>query len=535
MTDEIWPDGPPRDDWHSFDATPWWHPWLSFTNLRAMRAFSSAIFAEAEEVVQRAGHVPDRFAFVGNIANGMYLRAVPVSRVGGQITVFGIDGEEDVFSDARWEEYDGVIPASVSYLKSDRTFLNEVTPRVPFERVKASAIPDRSELPSYIRAGDFDRWPAFFTNLPLIDRLRSFEAVLASQIPYYAYLANRPYLALSMSGDLWLEASRDDALGRLQRAAFANAECIFVTNPWTFSHARRFGMKNCIYLPLGLDEEMYSPGPPVERRKWQEQSGGDFFVLSSARADEYYKGTQIGFRGFAEFARRTPGARLVFATWGKDIEGLRAAAHQFGIADRLLFVPVSGKRKLVDYYRSADCLLDQFKVGYFGATGLEAAACGLPVIIRLEFSQYEALHPESGPPFLNAATYLDVINALDLLYGSKDRRRDIADRHRDWFLRNQSGRRWAKQYFNILAATALGHRFSFDSSPLNSELSPLEKIYHAEQLAAAPQFPNYEPTKAAPPGPNIAESVSNDETVPEAGRPAHKKRSLASYLFGTRS
>jgi uncharacterized protein YoxC len=189
---------------------------------------------------------------------------------------------------------------------------------------------------------------------------------------------------------------------------------------------------------------------------------------------------------------------LVFAAWGKDIELLKIVAAQLEIFDRLVFVPVSGKRKMVDYLRSADCLLDQFKVGYYGATGLEAAACGLPVIIRLEHAQYDALCEEGAPPVLNAGTSTEVVNALELLARNPQRRREIAADHRDWFLKNQSGQRWADDYYCVLGALALGHRFSFAASPLAAELSPLERLYHSEQLAAAPQFPIYENVAVVP-------------------------------------
>jgi hypothetical protein len=302
--DPIWPEGPPRNAWHSFDATPWLHPWMSHSNLRAMREASSAWREEARQVVERAERVPDRFAFVGNIANAMYLRAVPMARTGAHIEVFGLDVEEDVFSDARWEEYNGVLPVGESYLKNERAFLGDVKTQVPFHRVEISGIPQTNDLPEYIRPRDFRRWPEFFVRKPLMDRLQAFDAILTTQIPYYAYLANKPYAAAPMGGDIWLEASRDDLLGRLQRTAHEQANCILVNNPWIFAHARRFGLKNCFYLPLILDEKVYSPGPGTEREKWKQISGGDFFVFSSARADEYYKASQIGLRGLPSLPRR---------------------------------------------------------------------------------------------------------------------------------------------------------------------------------------------------------------------------------------
>ena len=308
-----------------------------------------------------------------------------------------------------------------------------------------------------------------------------------------AYLSGRPYAATQMGGDLWFEAARDDELGRLQRAAFANAGCVFGSNPWTYSHARRYGFNNFIQLPLVLNETDYSPGPPIKRSEWQASSGGDFFVLSTARADDVYKGSKIGISGFAEFSRTAPGARLVFVAWGNNIDGLKETAQRLDILDRVIFVPVSGKRLLVEYLRSADCLLDQFHVGYYGATALEGAACGTPVIMRYEAAQYEALLEVGPPPFVNASNSSLVADALDFIARSSvDRRRELSATHRDWFIRAHSGKRWAGDYVAILGALALGHRFSFNESPLAADLSPTEILYHSEQLATAPTFPNYE-------------------------------------------
>ena len=296
-----------------------------------------------------------------------------------------------------------------------------------------------------------------------------------------------------MGGDLWLEASRDDELGRLQRTAFAQAGCVLGTNPWNYAHARRYGLNNFIQLPIVLNEDDYSPGPPIERARWEEMSGGNFFALSTARADDVYKGSQIGLTGFAEFSRKVPGARLVFVTWGKNIDRLKEIAEKLGISDRIMFVPVCGKRKLVEYLRSADCLLDQFIVGYYGATAIEGAACGTTVIMRYEKAQYEALFESGPPPFLDASTGTQVANALELIAASPaERRSELSAAHRNWFMKSHSGKRWAADYLAILAALALGHRFSFNESPLAAGLSPAEILYHSEQLASAPTFPNYE-------------------------------------------
>ena len=185
---------------------------------------------------------------------------------------------------------------------------------LPFSRFDVTgnwATLSKQDLPPYARVADFRRWPGYFSNIPAFERLQVFDAVLGTQNAFIAYLSGRPYAATPTGGDIWLEASRDDALGRLQRHAFARAGCLLVSNPRTFAHARRYGMTNLIHLPLIV--EMKKIIRRVRRKfasNGERRSGGDFFVLSTARADDYYKGSQIGLRGFAEFARKVPGARL---------------------------------------------------------------------------------------------------------------------------------------------------------------------------------------------------------------------------------
>jgi glycosyltransferase involved in cell wall biosynthesis len=358
------------------------------------------------------------------------------------------------------------------------------------------------EGPRKVAAGELSRrpyldplqllaFPIYFSLLPTLDRLQEMDALLATQSLQIPLFARRPYLAAQNGGDLWFEASRGDALGRLQRRGFAAANALLASNPWTFAHARRFGFSHAFYLPLMLDEEIYAPAAPRFRREWQERSGGGFFVLVTSRLDQETKGSQVAIEGFRRFASSCPEARLVTATWGRDQARLLGRMREVGLSERLLPIPLSGKRRLIDCYRSADCLLDQFVLGQYGATALEAMACGIPVVMRLEIAQYEALCETGAPPVLQADgpdTVAAQLRALATEVGARGAHGSAA---RTWFLANHSARRWADDYIALLTATALGHRFDFSGSPLRQPLGEEERTYHALGLAGAPPFPEY--------------------------------------------
>ena len=212
----LWPEGPPTDQWHSFDATPWLHPWLTRSNLRSMREASAAWREEARRVVERCDRPPDKFALVGNIANGMYERARSYKRAGGAVDVFGVSGDDAVFCDPRWAEYDGDLPEDVSWVGTDKSFLASVDPVVPYAQFTVSSNAEflnGQDLPPYLRREDFRRWRSYFFHSPALEALQPYDAVFAVQLPYLAYLSGRPYAATQMGGELWLEASRDDLWG----------------------------------------------------------------------------------------------------------------------------------------------------------------------------------------------------------------------------------------------------------------------------------------------------------------------------------
>ncbi len=479
----------PGPRWHSFDRTPWTHPWLTSPNLRAMRDFSVELRAEAQRA---AGDSTERFryGFVGNIANNLYMRAVPLRKAGMTVDVVGAPGDHYLMSKPGWEEFDGVVEEGADSAP-DGVRLPAVAGTYEFGGSGEWATARLRDLPDFVRLGDFLRSSDYLSHLPTLVALQQYDALLACQVPYLAYLSGRPYLATQSGGDVWYECSRDDVLGRLQRRGFRHAAAFLVSNPWSFAHARRLGLRNLVYLPFIIDEAAYSPGEGPFREEWRQRIGGSFFVLSTARLDESFKGSMVGVSGFAEFSKRAPGARLVQIGWGADRDRLIGQLKDLGLADRALILPISGKRRLVGYLRSGDCLLDQFVIGYFGATALEGMACGLPVVMRINRAQYAALCETGAPPVLEASSAGEVCEQLWRLCSDREGRRELGGAHRAWFLANHASARWVDAYRSMLAATARGHRFRFERSRLAAPLTEAEAAYHAAELEAAPSFPNY--------------------------------------------
>jgi glycosyltransferase involved in cell wall biosynthesis len=490
----LWPRGTPRAAWHSFDRTPWQHPWLTPRNIRRFREFSEEWMDELERRLGAHIDAPGRrYAFVGNMANNLYSRARGMKDRPVDISVYLHPHDKNLMSHPSWEEYDGEGVEGVSTLE-EAALCGMALPAV--RNVHRPPVMECADVgPAQLEPGmrflDLKRYVEYFSFFPLIRELRHYDALLTMQSPFLAYLSGRNYVATQMGGDIWYEASRDDVFGRLQRRSFGEAKAFIVSNPWSLAFARRYGFDNLVYLPFLIDQDRYSPGPPECRQEWQARTGGDFFIFMSARLDYYFKGSDTALAAFAKFAADTPGARLVIAGWGADQDRAMGMLRELGIADRILVVPIAGKKRLIKYLRSADCLLDQLSMGYYGASALEGMACGVPVVINLNADQYDALIPEGCAPVCNAKDAQDVERYLRELHASRDLRASRGEALRQWFVQTHGNAKWGRRYDLVLAGAALGALPGFRRSPLRDGLAADELRYHGAELRAAPVFPQY--------------------------------------------
>jgi hypothetical protein len=115
----------PKDEWHSFDRTPWLHPWMSADNIRRFAAFSNLeltrleaeLDAHRRKTFLRRGirglclkwKKASRYAFVGNMANVNYVRAIPLRRRKLDVDLVLYPYDDFIFAQPAWEDFDGEI------------------------------------------------------------------------------------------------------------------------------------------------------------------------------------------------------------------------------------------------------------------------------------------------------------------------------------------------------------------------------------------------------------------------------------------
>jgi glycosyltransferase involved in cell wall biosynthesis len=483
---------PPPD---SVDLAPWTHPFLTRDAIHRFRARSERVWDFALEHAR--GRPPVDAAFAVNMAQNMYKWARLAQEHGARATLYLHPQDSYVMSQPRWEEFDGEHVAL-----SDGPGFVELHAELPVA-VPTRVVPmnDLGLLQAWEAFGRGDRRPlvhllgdclgirhepalaheAVFPFFRWARALADHDVTYIASNPIAAYLSGRPYLAFMVGGDLQLDCGRGDSFGEVMTLAYNAARFIVLSNPHGLAHCRRHGFRNGVYLPYPMDDHRYSPGPGRARAEWEARFGPGVYILSTARIDAAWKGNSTSLLATLEHVTRARAdARFVFLAWGADADRMRAEIEARGLSRQILFLPPVGKRRLIDYYRSCDVVLDQLHMGYYGTTALEAAAVGRPVVMKIRREQYEPLYGGDVAPVLDVGAPDELRGALLRLIDDRGHREETGRSLREWLVRTHGARRTVPLMLALLrlAADRVPLPPGLDD-PLRDPESDAELEYHA--------------------------------------------------------
>lgn len=491
-------DFPPID---SVDSQPWRHPYLSPANIARFREYSEDVWSHALDV-WTARERPLDCGFAVNMAQNMHKWARMAQRQGVDSTLYTHPMDTHPFSHPYWELFNGDINewSELGDGEADRLF-SEVSP-VPTKAVPLGSnefvvavqnFEHRSSL-GYSRADFFDLMSGtpsirfeslwhhrmFATYYDWARELSRHDVCYAASAPFAAYASGIPYAVFSVGGDLQFDCGRAKPYGRAMSVAFGSAQFLMVSNPHTLGHSRRLGFVNGVYLPYPMDTDRYSPGTAIARQEWEARTGPGVFVLVTTRLDSSVKGYGTPMiEELLKLLRSMPQLRVVFLGWGADADRHQEVVSRAGLEAQVMILPPVGKEKLIDYYRSADVVLDQFVYGYYGSSALEAAGVGKPVIMFIRRDQYDALYRGDSAPVEDASSPLEVVGHLRTLAEDEGRRRESGAKMREWVVRNHGEEKVAPLMAALLGLAASRRALPSDLvNPLRSPLSEDEVSYH---------------------------------------------------------
>ena len=196
------------------------------------------------------------------------------------------------------------------------------------------------------------------------------------------------------------------------------------------------GPERVTTIPFIINTNTYQPGIvesdfpflPAEINEML-QKRNRLLLFMPARLSDRWKGTDRFISAFLETVRRFPGKLfLITSGWGPDYAKYRELIQTIETASRSIYC-LSGalsKGFLRRLLNSVDVVADQFTLGWYGTSFVEAASLGKMVLIHLDRERWREHAAELAfPPVRECRTHEQLVKVLgDLAQGKIDYRQE---------------------------------------------------------------------------------------------------------------
>lgn len=231
-----------------------------------------------------------------------------------------------------------------------------------------------------------------------------------SEAPSFLQIFGKKLVAHATGSDLRELAFEKSGRGRLLRHAYEHADILLFANLDHLNYVQRLKLRKNMFFPLIVDVSSY----PV----YQESESLVFF--HPARHDWQLKGNQKLIRAFASFIKKQD-AKLIMVSWGKDINKSISLVQDLGIAKKVRFIEPVNKIQLKTLYQNSTAVFDQFNLGAFGMTVIEAMASHKPVVTNVDIPLAQ-LNYGVVPPTINAKNETEILSAMQALCSPRYRK-----------------------------------------------------------------------------------------------------------------
>ena len=278
----------------------------------------------------------------------------------------------------------------------------------------------------------------------LLRMLKPYDLVVG-HVPFAkcGILCRKPYIIYDAGWIRYLKMNTPAY--RLARLGYRRARKIIFTNVDTYEMflSQGYGPDRLEFSPFAIDTDQYSPRPGSLGMSGER----NLLVFSPTRHEWREKGNEKLIKAFSNLARRRPRAQLVLVGWGGDLFSSKKLIDELGIQENVAWVPPMHKKRLIEWYRSADIVADQFVLGAYGTTAPEAMACAKPVLMYAEEQHFRRWHG-AVPPVINAGSVDEI---LEMLHKLEDPavRSEYGAKGREWVLHQHSLETVAKRHLGI--------------------------------------------------------------------------------------
>jgi len=259
---------------------------------------------------------------------------------------------------------------------------------------------------------------------------------------FYLQSQHKPYILFDI-GNLRCLPYRNDSWGSINRRECEKAKKVLFTNIDSIYGVRALKLRNAEFIPFAIDTNKYSPKNSLIRQRYDYE----ILLFSPTRHDWDVKGNDLLLKAFAKYLEHEKSACLVLVDWGYDVPKAKQLIKQLKIQEKVVFVRPMCKMELIEFYNAADIVIDQFKIGCYGTTALEAMSCKKPVLMYVDAPAFKEVMGEV-PPVANACSVSDICDRL-LELSHRKVRELLGVRSRRWVEKHYDAEKVADKYISI--------------------------------------------------------------------------------------
>lgn len=198
-------------------------------------------------------------------------------------------------------------------------------------------------------------------------------------------------------------------------------------------------------LPSGVDGETFRPDPAARATLRRRYGLGDAPVVTCVSRLVPRKGQDALVAVFPQVVDAVPGARLLIVGEGPYAARLRALARGVGVAGSVTFAGAVPAAEIPAHHAVGDVFAMPCRtrrggldVEGLGIAALEAAACGVPVVVGRSGGAPETVRDGRTGHVVGGRDLAGLADALAGLLADPDRARAMGTAGRDWMLRDWS-------------------------------------------------------------------------------------------------
>jgi glycosyltransferase involved in cell wall biosynthesis len=373
-----------------------------------------------------------RVALIGNLAGVGYNTAKALNQAGMDVHLY-IPAQSEGMALPSWDdkELSQSMPEWIHiYGKNKRT-----PKKGPLDKIKDLMKRETSYLKISLEL------------LQKYDLVHAFTASLFGlhwPIIFYGILRLKPYIACATGSDIReVAALYHNVRGKVMRLFFKRASKTLLLNFDMVSLIEKFDLKRAIFFPFLIDTDRYSP--QVVQNPYRQNQNEIFFfhtshldwgIIDRGLHRNSTKGNDRFIRAFARFIKEGGKGRLIMLYRGPDRDIARNLIKELGIEERVVWRDTLIRDELISHYNLADVVVDQFDVGSFGTTALEAMACEKPLLIYANQEYAKACYPEF-PPVVNCYSEEEIYKGI-IKVTDPEFRSSIGRKARQWVLKYHS-------------------------------------------------------------------------------------------------